>query len=139
MPIRRVMIAALFLPAAAAAQAPLSAIDWLNDRGPSVRHGPVLTEPPVSVNARQPRIDVLPLEALAQPVGLVAAEVTGLPVDLWAASEARTLAQLIATAPVQDSPAMQTLLYTLLLSETRPPAGAAPIMPHPQAAPSTRW
>lgn len=125
MPIRRVMIAALFLPAAAAAQAPLSAIDWLNDRGPSVRHGPVLTEPPVSVNARQPRIDVLPLEALAQPVGLVAAEVTGLPVDLWAASEARTLAQLIATAPVQDSPAMQTLLYTLLLSETRPPAGAA--------------
>ena len=114
---------ALFLPTAALAQAPLSAIEWLGENAPQVRSGPVLLEPPVTKTALHPQIQVQPLRQLADPVGLVPASVTGLPEDLWRRSDATALATLIADVPVQDSPAMQTLLYTLLLSETRPPDG----------------
>ena len=116
-------VLAIFLPAAALAQAPLSAIEWLGENSPQVRSGPVLMEPPVTKTALHPQIDVQPLRKLAEPVGLVPSSVTGLPEDLWRGSDPATLAALIADVPVQDSPAMQTLLYTLLLSETRPPDG----------------
>lgn len=116
-------VLAIFLPAAALAQAPLSAIEWLGENSPQVRSGPVLMEPPVTKTALHPQIDVQPLRKLAESVGLVPSSVTGLPEDLWRGSDPATLAALIAEVPVQDSPAMQTLLYTLLLSETRPPDG----------------
>jgi len=117
---------ALSLPLAAAAQdAPLSAIGWLDQARPSGLPGPVLLEPPVADQALRPEIEVSPLEELAPPLGLVPPNVTGLPVDLWHGSDARQLARLIAEAPVLGSPAMQALFYTLLLAEKRPPAGAA--------------
>lgn len=122
MPIRPALFA-LFLPAAAAAQEPLAAIEWLKQNGPTVLSGPVLLEPPVSVTALRPDVDVSALDAVAQPVGLVPDNVTGLPHTLWADSDASQLARLIANAPVANSPAMQTLLYTVLLSETRAPPG----------------
>ena len=115
---------ALALPAAAAAQEPLSAIEWLEQARPSSLPGPVLLEPPVADQALRPEIEVRPLEELAPPVGLVPPDVTGLPVDLWHGSDARQLARLIAEAPVQRSPAMQALFYTLVLAEKRPPMGA---------------
>jgi hypothetical protein len=108
---------------AAAQDQPLSAIDWLGDTAPRPLPGTVLLEPPVSRSAVNPDVEVTPLEALSPPVGLVPHGVTGLPVDTWKGSSADTLARLIAAAPVQASPAMQTLLYTLLLAETRPPDG----------------
>ncbi|AVO39163.1 hypothetical protein [Pukyongiella litopenaei] len=114
-------LAVILLPLAAAAQAPLSAIEWLNEDMPPVRQGPVLSEPPVSDGAALPPVSVTPLAERADPVGLVSAKVTGLPPDLWERSGADELAAMIARTPVEDSPAMQTLLYTLLLSETRPP------------------
>ncbi|GHF55919.1 hypothetical protein [Seohaeicola zhoushanensis] len=112
---------ALILPLPAAGQTPLSAIEWLGKNSPTVRTGPVLTEPPVSRSATHPQIDVRPLQALADPVGLVPASVTGLPQELWQESDGKTLATQVASVPVRRYPAMQTLLYTLLLSETRPP------------------
>ncbi|MHA6262061.1 hypothetical protein ACXYMO_02570 [Arenibacterium sp. CAU 1754] len=112
------------LPTVAAAQEPLSVIDWLGDSAPPIRSGPVLIEPPVTETALRPEVDVRPLEQQAAPVGLVPANVTGLPQDLWYRSDAKVLARLIREVSVSRSPAMQTLLYTLLLSETTPPQGS---------------
>ena len=111
---------AMLLPLAAEAQTPLSAIDWLGQNSPTVRTGPVLNEPPVSRSAISPQVDVRPLQELSEPVGLVPASVTGLPEELWLASDGAALAGMIRSVPVRY-PAMQTLLYTLMLSETRPP------------------
>jgi len=121
----RVALVALWLPLAAAAQEPLSVIDWLGQAHPSSLPGPVLLEPPVAEHALGPDIEVSPLEELAPPLGLVPPDVTGLPIDLWHGSDAQLLARLIAAAPVENSPAMQALFYTLLLAEKRPPPGAS--------------
>jgi hypothetical protein len=80
----------------------------------------VLLEPPVTGSAAHPQITVTPLQALLPPIGLVAPSVTGLPVDLWRGSEPAEIADLIRNVSVQGSPAMQSLLFTLLLSESRP-------------------
>lgn len=118
------LAALLALPAAAQDSQPLSAIGWLSEPPPESRMpGTVLLEPPVADTALTPDVAVTPLEALLPPVGLVGPAATGLPVDLWRGSRADVLAGLIETVPVKGSPAMQSLLFTLLLSETRAPAG----------------
>ena len=114
---------ALILPCSALAQEPMSVIDWLSLDRPAAMPGQVLLEPPVTVTATNSEITVTTLESQASPVGLVPGSATGLPADMWDGSDADTLAHLIATAPVLNNPAMQTLLYTVLLSETRAPAG----------------
>ena len=103
---------------------PLSAISWLQqpDSGNTLPDT-ILDEPPVSGSALQPQIVVTPLETLLVPVGLVSPSATGLPVDLWRESSASTLSRLISQVVVRDSPAMQSLLFTLLLSESRAPSG----------------
>ncbi len=115
----------LWLPLAAQAQEPLSAIEWLGQARPSSLPGPVLLEPPVTDGILRPEIEVSPLEELAPPIGLVQPNITGLPIDLWHGSDPAQLARLIADAPVQSSPAMQALFYTLLLAEKRPPLGVS--------------
>ncbi len=114
---------ALLLAGAAQAQEPLSAIEWLTEP-PENLPGTVLLEPPVTQNGVQPQVEVTPLEALSQPLGLVSSTVTGLPVDLWQGSDPERLSELIARVPVKHNPAMQRLLFTLLLSEARAPAGS---------------
>jgi hypothetical protein len=114
---------ALFLPSTALAQDPMSVIDWLSQDRPAGMAGRVLLEPPVTNTARNSEIAVSPLESQASPVGLVPGSATGLPSDMWDTSDADTVAQLIEESPVLNIPAMQTLLYTVLLSETRPPPG----------------
>ncbi|WP_170374985.1 MULTISPECIES: hypothetical protein [Ruegeria] len=107
---------------AQAQQEPLSVIDWLSNP-PENLPGTVLLEPPVTQTGVRPDVEVTPLEALSQPLGLVSSSVTGLPVSLWQNSDPDRLAQLIARVPVKYNPAMQRLLFTLLLSEARAPAG----------------
>ncbi|SDW49627.1 hypothetical protein SAMN05444358_101991 [Ruegeria halocynthiae] len=123
MPTRATLLA-LFLAGSAQAQTqePLSVIDWLTDP-PENLPGTVLMEPPVTQTGMQPDVQVTPLDALSPPLGLVASSVTGLPVDLWQSSDADRLAELISQVRVKSNPAMQRLLFTLLLSEARPPAG----------------
>lgn len=121
MRIRNALFAAL-MPMAAGATEPLSVIEWLGDN-PLGTGGPVLLEPPVSESAALPEVDVTPLDATRRPVGLVPADVTGLPRSLWAGSDTDTLIRLLQAVPVRDSPAMQKLVFTLLLSETIPPEG----------------
>ncbi|MAY88463.1 MAG: hypothetical protein CML02_17295 [Pseudooceanicola sp.] len=114
---------ALCLPQIGTAQQPLNAIDWLGRNAPNVRTGPVLNEPPVTRTALRPDVAVEPLQRRSDPIGLVPGRVTGLPDHLWRGSDVDTLTRLIAQVPVRRSPAMQTMLYTLLLSETRQPPG----------------
>lgn len=116
------LLLAITLAGSAHAQEPLSAIEWLTDP-PENLPGTVLLEPPVTQDGALPEIEVTSLEALSQPLGLVSSSVTGLPVDLWQGSDADRLAELIADVHVRDNPAMQRLLFTLLLSETRAPSG----------------
>ncbi|NOD75200.1 MULTISPECIES: hypothetical protein [unclassified Ruegeria] len=114
---------AVFLAGSAQAQDPLSAIEWLTNP-PENLPGTVLLEPPVTQNGALPDIEVTSLEALSRPLGLVSSSVTGLPIDLWQSSDPKRLADLIAKTPVRHNPAMQRLLFTLLLSETRAPSGS---------------
>lgn len=124
MPTRATLLA-LFLAGTAHAQTqePLSAIDWLTNP-PDNLPGTVLLEPPVTQTGLQPDVQVTPLGALSPPLGLVATSVTGLPVDMWQGSDSARLAQLIKSVPVKSNPAMQRLLFTLLLSEARAPSGS---------------
>lgn len=119
----RLAILFCVLPAALLAQEPLSAIDWLTIPPAGTRAGQVWLEPPVTENGAGVTIEVTPLEAAAHPVGLVPAHVTGLPTDMWVASETGDLIRLLKAARIDGAPAMQTLLYTLLLAETLPPGG----------------
>lgn len=121
----RAAICAALMPVASGAEAPLSAIDWMHQAAPVALPPTVLLEPPVTDTALNPAIEVSPLRELADPVGLVGPRITGLPVTLWEGSDPRDLSRRIATVPVQSSAAMRTLLYSLLLTEARPPAGAA--------------
>lgn len=128
MPIKNLSLAAavstglLFgLTSNAAAQAPLTVIDWLGQPSSAPNlPSTVLLEPPVAGSAAQPAITVTPLQALLPPIGLVAPAATGLPLNLWHGSDPQEIADLIRTISVQGSPAMQSLLFTLLLSESRP-------------------
>jgi len=102
------------------AEEPLSVIDWLG-QNPSDADRHLLLEPPVSTNALYPVIAVRPLDTKSVPVGLVPPGRTGLPAGLFQRSDVETLVSLIDQARVYRNPAMQSLLYTLLLSETLPP------------------
>jgi len=117
--------------------APLSVIDWLG-RGESVAAvGPrddatgagrslaAPDEPPVSDGATVPEVTVTPLDEVDDAAtGLLPVSVTGLPADLWLGSEPRRLARMIRDLQVDDLPAMQSLLFTLLLAEAvAPPSG----------------
>ena len=103
------------------AQAPLTVIDWLGQPDESAPlPSTVLREPPVAGSAAHPLITVTPLQALLAPIGLVAPAATGLPIDLWRGSDPGDIARLIRSVSVQNTPAMQSLLFTLLLSESRP-------------------
>ncbi|GAA6160951.1 hypothetical protein NBRC116589_31250 [Ruegeria sp. HU-ET01832] len=120
--IKAAAAAMLLASAAQAQQEPLSVIDWLS-QPPDNLPGTVLLEPPVSDSGLQPGVEVTPLEALSQPLGLVSSSVTGLPVDVWQNSDPARLAELIGHVPVKYNPAMQRLLFTLLLTEARAPSG----------------
>ena len=103
-------------------QAPLSAIDWL-DQTPTVTLR--LSEPPVSQGVETPDIAVDTLSAPGRDgVGLLPSHVTGLPATLWQNSRADTLARRIDGLSPDRLPAMQALLYTLLLAETNPPGSS---------------
>ncbi len=107
----------------AQAQAPLSAIDWLSDS---------LAAPAATV--QQPSQDDIAVSALPEDVtvselgktspdavGLFAPNGTGLPPDLWGSSSSGDLARRLRAARSDMLPAMQDLLYQLLLAELDPP------------------
>lgn len=106
---------------AALGEPPLSAIDWLSE---SVAARPMETPPPVL--GPGPRTDPISVEPLPGPspdaVGLLPAQVAGLPRDLWGPGDSAAIARAIRAEPVDTLPAVQSLLFTLLLTELEPPA-----------------
>ena len=112
------------LAAQAAAQTPLSAIDWLSNsiETPIVLPAPTPRETPSSRGIRDDTITVTPLDAISpDAVGLLPISVTGLPRDLWGQSSSAELAQAFGALDTGLLPAAQELLFTLLLAELDPP------------------
>lgn len=111
---------------AAPAREPLSAIDWLSD---SVSAPPAAVAPEkngVTDNAAPENVTVTPLGGPSlDAVGLLPPSVTGLPADLWGGTPAAGLARLVRQEQIDALPAMQSLLYTLLLAELDPPENGA--------------
>jgi len=56
--------------------------------------------------------------------GLLPSSVTGLPRTLWIGSDLETIQSLLGRLPVDGHPALQSLLYTVLLAEADAPRGA---------------
>lgn len=121
--------------------APLSAIDWLSESveqpevaaaapvlGTQAIRVPDANEDPVANSATTPDVSVQTLGGPAPRVlGLLAPATTGLPVDLWAGSDAQTLIALLHAERVDTLPAVQDLLTTLAMTQAAPPfEGAAP-------------
>ncbi len=123
---------ALVLPNIGVAQQPLSAIEWLNNPVPVTsrivpksRTG--APEPAVVESAVIPEVTVTPLEEAGRDaVGLLPASVTGLPGSIWQSSKNQELVEALHSQDVLGLPAMQSLLYTLLLAEAEPPWDAGP-------------
>jgi hypothetical protein len=81
----------------------------------------------VARSAATPAVTVAALGApSADAAGLLAPRVTGLPATLWSGSRTEDLVLLLTRARVEAYPAMQSLLYTLLLAEAEPPRDAGP-------------
>lgn len=122
------LIASIFIASGATAQEPLSAIDWL-DAPVSVSVAAPRVVPlddmAVSDGVDTPEVAVMPLgSARSDSVGLLPANVTGLPVSLWQASTERAVTAQFARLAPEPLPAIQALYYTLLLAEAEAPADA---------------
>lgn len=111
----------------------MSAINWLSDSitrpavvvAPSDPAGPA--EPGTATDASVASVSVLPLgQPVPNAVGILPVSVTGLPRDLWGAARPEDLARNILAERADMLPAMQGLLYTLLLAELDPPAEPDP-------------
>ncbi len=90
---------------------------WLSD---------TVTRPHANVanSVERPEITVLPLDAVAlDAVGLLPRAITGLPDDLWGASDPETLARLFRAQPAGGLPAVLSFTRSLALAELAPPAG----------------
>ncbi len=122
----RLLIAFLMFPYLGHAEAPLSAIDWLNkkrnvtnssDIGKTIRK-----EPPTTSGAEAPKVAVSKLsETRLDAVGLLPAQVTGFPVNIWHESTSSELVMLLRNIDVSTNPAIQSLLFRLLLAEGHAP------------------
>jgi hypothetical protein len=118
--------AVIWMPQSLQANEPLTAIDWLSQT-PTVTLEMALPyeETPITDSVNVPMISVTPLSDEGRGgVGLLPRSITGLPADLWQSSPTSVLTYLIANLHAGDLPALQALLYTLLLAETNPPQDA---------------
>lgn len=105
---------------------PLSAIDWLSRSvatpAAMPNRPPQPDEPPVTTNPIPGAITTRPLDAeTLDMIGLLPRRATGLPPDLWGATPEADLVRLIRAELADTLPAVQALLYTLLLAELDPP------------------
>ena len=117
------------LPSGLHAEAPLSAIEWLSQ---SVATPALLPRepvpaggPPVSKGVMPGSITVAPIGGpVIESLGLISAQRAGLPRDLWGSSSSTDLARLLRAEAPDTLPAIQALLYSLLIAELDPPKGS---------------
>lgn len=109
---------------------PLSAIEWLEKQPKQIvvpLETPQITidEPAVAGSVTTPKVTVTPLGApVRAAAGLLPSNVTGLPRDLWQGSDAEVVSTLITDLNAEKLPALQELLFTLILAEANPPRDA---------------
>ena len=105
---------------------PLSAIDWLDSIPQSAPIQLIPDEPKISNGATLPGVTVTTLDgATAKIIGLLPSNISGLPVNLWAKSDAETLTQTLRYMPALTLSAAQATLFTLLLAVVDPAGGKA--------------
>ena len=136
---RRIYLAAFVaaLPGFSIAETPLSAIDWLSD-SVSAPAGSTFGEPveqpkdteddaKVSIDASPEAVLVSPIRpTFADGVGLVPAGTIGWPANLWAGSTSGDIIRRLTAERLDILPAMQEVLYSLLLAEVDPPSDSGP-------------
>jgi len=111
-----------------ASPAPMSAIDWLSDSvaTPIVRPRVTPTEPGVTEDASVAAVSVAPLgKPVPDAVGILPVSVTGLPRHLWGPARPNDVALRVREERADMLPAMQAVLYTILLAELDPPESAS--------------
>ena len=110
------------------AETPLSAIDWLSDSiSQTARFARAPGTTDIVENAMPADVSVLALGlTTADSVGLLPTSVTGFPADLWGSSSSADLAGRFRADRFDLYPAMQELLYKLLLAELDPPTDTGP-------------
>ncbi|MCP5037724.1 MAG: hypothetical protein GY945_09015 [Rhodobacteraceae bacterium] len=113
-----------------AGSAPLSAIDWLSNSVATpapTAIGPAtvpFNQSDVTQDASVENVTVSPLgRPMPDAVGILPASVTGLPNDLWGDARPEDLVHHIRAERADMLPALQELLYTLLLAELNPAQG----------------
>ncbi|MEJ2021880.1 MAG: hypothetical protein P8X43_07550 [Maritimibacter sp.] len=105
---------------------PLSAIGWLSN---SVTLPQAAPGEPAATGGRTPAsVNVTSLDSAAgaDAIGILSPATTGLPATLWGNSRPEDLARRIRGEHTEMLPALQELLYTLLLAELAPPAQPGP-------------
>ncbi len=127
------VVACLFLSGTAAAEEPMSAIDWLSKsvttpsalpRGSAAVGRPAPNEPPVTKGAAARPITTTTLDRInLDGLGLVPAGKSGLPSDLWGPAPPAEIVTAIRGAATDTVPAIQALLTTLMMTEADPPQG----------------
>ena len=116
----------LLIPHIAIAETPLSVIDWLNKNSEESPNGPVNPnfeqEPATATEATAPRVAVSTLtETRVDAVGLLSPSVTGFPLSIWNESRSSDLVRSLSDLNVSNNPAIQSLLFRLLLAEGHAP------------------
>src|SRR6056297_3061559 len=121
------LLALLLWSGSATAQAPLSAIDWLDEMSTVAVVPPGPDAPDTADSADRPDVTVTPLGApRADATGLLSGATTGLPRNLWGASTtaARHAGALLHTASGRgQSPRRK---HSIRAVPARTPRGAAP-------------
>ena len=122
----RLLIVLMIFANIAYAEAPLSAIDWLNKKRSTVDRSNEThffkAEPPTTSGAEAPSVAVSKLrETRLDAVGLLPAQITGFPVNIWHESTSSNLVRLLRNIDVSPNPAIQSLLFRLLLAEGHAP------------------
>ena len=116
--------------APAAAEAPLSAIDWLSDNlaaSAPFHLGAPQDGPGVSPGVTDEPILVTPLGTGSdQAIGLFPAERVGLPHEFWGLTPAPELAARVRALSTDTLPAAQRAIYRILLAEFSPPVASDP-------------
>ena len=120
---RSAVLVLMCWPLAAAAEKPMSAIDWLSESVATPVAAPPPPEPPVSSPVTVPQVAVT---VLGQPnldaAGVLPPAVTGLPRALWGLGRTEEIIAALALDRTEALPALKGLLLTVLLAEAEAPA-----------------
>jgi hypothetical protein len=114
----RLAFCAAFTAGHAWAQAPLNAIDWLEDPAPLV----LAPQSPVAQSAAPSTVVTQPLDGpRLDGTGLISAQSIGLPQSFWGTSDPDDLIMLMTQFTPEGLPAVRDMVKRILLADLTPP------------------